>query len=230
MSLTIKSKQQPMNPLPWLETRHISYLRQQTFIFQHLSFQVARQQILFITGANGAGKTSLLKLLVGFSYPYQGEILWQGTSIYHCRNTYQENIHYLGHQNGHQTGLTVAENLQLFKSLSCSQFTDQVHTLLADLNLLAFKDTLVRCLSAGQARKLALVKLFMSHKPLWILDEPLTALDKDTQQFFTRKLIYHIQQGGACIVSSHHVFELGQINVQTIRLGNDKNTLANILS
>lgn len=192
--------------------------RMQKTIFANLSFQLQSGEILLIEGENGAGKSSLLRLITALSSPAQGDIHWQNQSIYTLGSLYSKQLHYIGHANGIKLGLTVKENLLLASHLTdFNSFTDS-KALLNTLQLEYHLHTPATYLSAGQKRKVALARLFLFRKPLWILDEPLTALDINTQTLFLTQLNLHVQQGGMCILSSHQPIALDHAAVKTLRL------------
>jgi heme exporter protein A len=191
-----------------LQASHLSCVRQQKMLFGDISFELQSGQALLIEGENGSGKSSLLRLLSGLSTPAEGNILWCGQAIQSIRDDYAQCLHYLGHSNGIKQGLTIAENLQLLNCISlampANELTKKIDAVLEELQILAFKNTYVKNLSAGQKRRVALAKLFLIPKKIWILDEPLTALDTNAQTFFLNKLEIHLQGGGIAIISSHH--------------------------
>lgn len=202
------------------ETLHVTNLhciRQQQPVFTSLSFQLQSGEILLIEGPNGSGKSSLLRLLTGLSTSSEGDIIWCGNNIRMMRDEYIKQLHYIGHTNGIKQGLTVAENLQLTQHLSQST-SSALLDILTPLQLTAFTHTLTKNLSAGQKRRVALARLFLVSRKLWLLDEPLTALDTATQTFFLSRLEMHLQQGGMVIMSSHHPVSLNHVNVNVKHL------------
>jgi heme exporter protein A len=129
-----------------------------------------------VQGDNGSGKSSLLRLLAGIATTAHGEILWQQQSIHNARD-YQQHLHYLGHDNGLKLALTVKENLQLLQQLHDDK-TGDIENVLTQLNLTKETNSLVAHLSCGQKRRVALARFWLVKKPLWLLDEPITALDQ----------------------------------------------------
>jgi heme exporter protein A len=202
------------------ETLHVTNLhciRQQQPIFTSLSFQLQSHEILLIEGPNGSGKSSLLRLLTGISTSCDGDIFWCGNNIREIRDEYTKQVHYIGHTNGIKQGLTVVENLQLAQHLSQST-SSALLDILASLQLTAYKNALIKNLSAGQKRRVALARLFLISRKIWLLDEPLTALDSATQAFFLSQLESHLQHGGMAIMSSHHPVSFKNVNVKQLRL------------
>ncbi|RDI46588.1 heme exporter protein A [Aquicella lusitana] len=197
---------------------NLGCIRQHKTLFTHISFSLIPGHVLFVEGPNGSGKSSLLRLLTGLSTPSEGDVFWDGTPIQHLRAAYWHHLHYVGHPNGIKTGLTVTENLRLICQLGLSTSAIAYDTVLSMLQLDGDKNTQAKFLSAGQKRRLALAKLFLVWKPLWLLDEPLTALDHQTQQLFLFHLENHLQKGGIAVISSHHAIAVKSSGVQTLRL------------
>jgi len=208
-----------MNTEKRLLVDNLSCVRQHRSLFVGISFELHSSQVLLVEGPNGSGKSSLLRLLAGLSTPTQGNITWQGRPIQNLRADYWHSLHYISHTNGIKLGLTVTENLQLARSLSLTLGSVNYAAILEHLQLSANKNTLAKILSAGQKRRLALAKLFLIPKSLWILDEPLTALDMKSQTLFLSHLQNHLQTGGLAVISSHHsIPNLAGMVVKTLRL------------
>lgn len=187
-----------------LEVRNLCCVRQQQPLFANLGFEIKSGEILLIEGPNGSGKSSLLRLLSGLASPEQGTILWRGGDIHQLREAYWKELHYIGHANGIKLGLSVSENLRLAGSLALEPVSTPLHEVLRAWNLQSCENFPATSLSAGQKRRLALARLTMLSKPLWLLDEPLTALDTGTQSLFLSHLENHQRQGGIAVISSHH--------------------------
>src|SRR5579862_8661444 len=202
-----------------LQAINLSCTRQNKPIFAAISFELQQNQALFIHGPNGSGKSSLLRLLTGLATPADGNILWQGKSIQENSLEYWANLHYVGHSNGIKLGLSVAENLELAAHLASSPHHQDKDFFLEQLQLTAHQHRLAKYLSAGQKRRLALAKLFLFPKNIWILDEPLTSLDEMTQRFFLTQLEKHLHEGGISIISAHHPIILSShIQTKILRL------------
>lgn len=203
-----------MNVTTSLTTNKLCCVRQQRCLFANLSFELQAGEALFVEGPNGSGKSSLLRLLAGIATPDSGDVLWGVQAI-------QENLHYVGHANGIKLGLTVSENLELMQRLAMdcrvalrAPRNDEV---LALLQLHPQKNKLAKHLSAGQRRRLALARLFLLPKPVWILDEPMTALDVATQATFLAEMEKHLEQGGIVVASSHQPITIHRAS-KTLRL------------
>lgn len=204
----------------FLKAVNISCQRQQQTLFSDLNLELTAGDLIFIEGANGAGKSSLLQLLAGLITPTAGDVLWQDQPIHQQREVYANHLHYLGHTNGIKLGLTVLENLCLASELSRSTLiADKLKNALMQLQLDQHQTNLAKQLSAGQKRRLALARLILIPKSLWILDEPLTSLDSATQTLVLQLLKNHLNQGGMCIMSSHQAIQLDGIQMKRLKLG-----------
>lgn len=199
-----------------LEVNEIRCLRGGKQIFVPVNFDLSGGQALLVEGPNGAGKSSLLRIIAGLATPAAGSVTWQNQSIHDHLLTYVEQLHYHGHQPGIRPGLSIAENWQLTSELLQSPLKDK-DQVLQSLQLTAYENTQTQFLSAGQTRRAALAKLLLFPRRLWILDEPLTALDHAMQQTLAQHISHHLQGGGLCILSSHQPLHL-DAEVKTLRL------------
>jgi len=193
-----------------LEAVDLECVRGDRPLFSHLSFSLEPGELLHVTGANGSGKTTLLRTLCGLTRAHAGEVRWHGTAIHKLGDDFHAQLAYVGHGNGIQGDLTPAENLSVAVSLSGSADIAQIGKTLERLGLAAYHHFPAKILSQGQKRRLALARLVAEHKPLWILDEPLSGLDVDSASLMTTILMEHLAQGGLIIITSHQ-----DINVET---------------
>lgn len=199
-----------------LEVKNLTCLRNQQILFSELNLSLSPQNILFLQGENGSGKTSFLRILCGFRLPDEGEISWGGEAISSLPEYFQ-NISYVGHKNGLKDELTVEENLNLMRSIATAS-NIRTEDVLKKIGLFKRADVLARQLSAGQKRKLALARLMMTNNSFWVLDEPFTSLDTDTVKFFERLIKQHIERGGMLILTSHHEIDLSGLSVTHFNL------------
>ncbi len=206
-----------------LEFESLSFERNDQLLFKQMSAIVCSGELLQVEGPNGSGKSTLLRILSGLIMPQEGKVLWQNKLIHRTKDVYQQNMHYLSHQTGLKLHLTVQENLLLSSALktNCCSIDDLQNTLRA-LNLFHLRDTKATCLSAGQSRRLSLARLLLIPTPLWILDEPLTALDNEGQQLFKSLVQTHLNQGGIAIIATHQSLHMD--SAKRIRLG-EKNAI-----
>lgn len=199
-----------------LVVKNLACLRNDQVLFEDLNLSLSPENVLFLQGENGSGKTSFLRILCGFRLPDEGEITWgdQSTSSF---PEYYQNISFVGHKNGIKDELTVEENLNLMRSMATASDikTDDV---LKQIGLFKKSDVLTRLLSAGQKRKLALARLMMTNNSFWVLDEPFTSLDKASVGFFESLIKQHIARGGMLILTSHHDIDLSGLSVNHFSL------------
>lgn len=203
-----------------LQANNLSCVRENRTLFEHLSFAVAAGDLVQIEGPNGVGKTSLLRLLTGLSQPFAGEICWNGENIRSCRDEYHANLLYLGHQPGVKANLTPLENLGFYQKLHGTGSAGvDLWQVLARVGLAGFEDYPAGQLSAGQQRRVALARLWLSDKPaLWILDEPFTAIDKQGVKVLERLFLAHADRGGMVILTTHQDLTLMEGRLKTLSL------------
>ncbi|GMR16551.1 MAG: cytochrome c biogenesis heme-transporting ATPase CcmA [Gammaproteobacteria bacterium] len=201
-----------------LEVKNLACFRNEQVLFSKINLSLSPENVLFLQGENGSGKTSLLRILCGFRLPDEGEIMWGGDSI-SAMPEYFQNISYVGHKNGIKDELTVEENLNLMRSMATASEI-KTESVLKNIGLFKQADVVSRQLSAGQKRKLALARLMMTNNSFWILDEPFTSLDKASVAFFESLIKQHIKRGGMLILTSHHEIDLSGLSVSHFSLSN----------
>jgi heme exporter protein A len=201
-----------------LETVDLECVRGDRPLFSHLSFALKPGGLLHVTGVNGSGKTTLLRALCGLTRPQTGEIRWNGTAIRKLGDDYHAQLAYVGHTNGIQGDLTPAENLKVATNLSGVADGAEIPATLKRLGLSAYHRFPAKILSQGQKRRLALARLMVERKPLWILDEPLSGLDVDSVALMTTILMEHLAQGGLIIITSHQDIDIQTKTVLQIRI------------
>ncbi len=198
-----------------LAARNLTCRRDNRTLFSGLSFSVSAGEIVHVDGANGAGKTSLLRILAGLSRADGGEVLWQQQRIDRQREVYHASLLYLGHQPGVKAVLTPLENLRFFHA-DCPQ--SLLWQALEQVDLSGYEDVPVAQLSAGQQRRVALARLWLTRAPLWILDEPLTAIDRSGVEALMALFARHTAQGGAMILTTHQPLPFGKQKISLVRL------------
>lgn len=207
---------------PRLQATGLACVRGRRTLFQALDLQLAGGELLRVEGANGAGKSSLLRLLAGLALPSSGEVLWQGLPIRGQRESYARDLLYLGHLGGMKEELTPLENLQADRALSAptgaAPDVDACQRALLDWGLAASGRLPLRLLSAGQLRRVALARVSLNEATLWILDEPLTALDVQAVAQLSQLIDQHLARGGLAVVTSHQPLALATTRVQTVAL------------
>jgi len=188
-----------------LEVRELACARGERRLFSQLSFALAAGKLLRVAGKNGSGKTSLLRILCGLLHPEAGEVRWNDTPIKTLREDYHRSLVYIGHVSGIKDELTPLENLGIAATLAgvSADRTTQLAALDA-FGVRGCADLAVRHLSQGQKRRVALSRLALSASlPLWILDEPFTALDVHAVASLERLLASHVGAGGIVVLTTH---------------------------
>ncbi|NND59609.1 MAG: cytochrome c biogenesis heme-transporting ATPase CcmA [Gammaproteobacteria bacterium] len=184
-----------------LTAERLNIWRGENWLIRELSLDLRKGELVHVRGPNGSGKTSLLRTLCGFSRPESGQVHWCGVDISRDADSYHEQLAWLGHSDGLKPELSVNENLHFAASLTGAPAPSQQH--LDDSGLSAAASLPVRLLSAGQKRRAALTRVFVSGASLWILDEPFSNLDKQGQQWGLQHVDAHVRSGGMVILTSH---------------------------
>lgn len=185
-----------------LECRGLAAFRGDRLIFEDISFALAQGGALILAGENGAGKTTLLRLLAGFVPRAAGELLWNGADALEDLATHGRRIAWLGHQDAVKPGLSVAENLDSWARGGGDRRSARRAALDA-MGLGDFAEVPGRMLSAGQRRRVAISRLLVADAPLWLLDEPTTALDQASVTRLGAVLAGHRAAGGMVIAATH---------------------------
>jgi heme exporter protein A len=188
-----------------LEARQLECTRGDRKLFRGLSFRLGRGQLLRVAGANGSGKTSLLRIMCGLLLPSAGELLWQGQPIRADREEYCRNLIFVGHLNALKDDLTACENLRISAALGGAG-ADREHALagLERFGVGHCAELPAKVLSQGQRRRVALARLALSPSPpLWILDEPFSALDVRAVSELEGLLAAHVASGGMVVLTTH---------------------------
>lgn len=188
--------------MPGLFVNKLTYKYNQTPVIQSLGLALDFGAGLHVTGANGSGKSTLLRLLAGLLTPSSGEVRW----------TDKPSIAFLGHKNGLKNDLTVLENIHYAVQFQNQTLKQPPETVLSALGILPIKNHLVRYLSFGQKRKVALAKIFLANYQVWILDEPFVGLDSATLQTVSEQLQSHLDSKGMLIMTHHGERPLSTLN------------------
>lgn len=191
-------------------------------VIDALSFEAASGEAVLLTGPNGSGKTTLLRSIAGFLTPENGQVSLEGGPEDASPG---EQSHYVGHANGIKSGLTAGENLRFWcdylgGTADRAEKRNRIDDALERMHLLALEDIPAGYLSAGQKRRLGLARLLVSHRPLWLLDEPSVSLDTASVALLSAIVKEHVANGGLAIAATH--LPLGLENPRELRLGSLK--------
>jgi heme exporter protein A len=184
-----------------LKTNFLELYRSDNLIFSNISFELSEGQHLLISGANGTGKTSLLRVICGLTMPTDGTVMWDELATTNFDCTYCDYLAYLGHKNALISELTTQENLEY--SLEGHRSVEGTNRILEEFDLSKYLDQYAEKLSNGQKRKIALSRILLSDKTLWILDEPLANIDASGTKFLLTEMQAHLERGGMLITTSN---------------------------
>jgi len=189
--------------------------RGERLVFARLDFSLEPGDALVLTGRNGSGKTSLLRLAAGLTPPAAGRLAWHDGPVADEPQRHRSRLHYVGHLDAVKPALTAIENLQGWASLRGGDGT-RAHRALDAFGLGALADAPARYLSAGQRRRLALCRLLASEAALWLLDEPTVALDRESVAAVHEVLARHRDAGGMAMIATNVDLAIG--GVRTLAL------------
>jgi len=193
-------------------------------LFENLELQLAAGDMLQISGPNGSGKTSLLRLLAGLMQPTAGQVLLNGRPLAEQGSELARVLLWIGHAAGIKDLLTAEENLAWLCALHPAPAghaaqPDAIWQALRSVGLEGFEDVPCHTLSAGQQRRVALARLYLDSPPLWILDEPFTALDKQGVAQLEAHLAAHCERGGMVVLTTHHTLAQTPSGYRELNLG-----------
>lgn len=203
-----------------LEAAELQCVRGDRVLFDRVSFSVQPGELLHVRGVNGSGKTTMLRMICGLVSPASGEIRWKGQNVRKLAEEFHSELLYLGHLAGIKAELTALENLQF----SCAVGGHKVDTqaavdALRKIGLKGREDLPTKVLSQGQQRRVALARLLVSKVPLWVLDEPFTALDIKAVAMLQDVLADHVADGGVALITTHQDFSLNRGMLRSLQLG-----------
>ena len=202
-----------------LEAHQLAAIRDDRVLFAGLDFSLSAGQVLQVAGPNGIGKTTLLSMVAGLAAIEAGSLNWQGRQVADDPAAFRASFIWLGHQAGLKLMLSARENLVFLARLQGNTPTDLIiEAALERVGLYGYEDVPLMRMSAGQKRRVGLARLFVESKPLWILDEPFTAIDKQGVDELEGWLRVHAEAGGMVLLTTHHEFAAG-FPVQRLDVG-----------
>ena len=203
-----------------LEVSNLTAIRDERVLFENLQFEIKPGELVQIEGRNGTGKTTLLRIVTGLGDREEGIIKWKGEEVEKSRDVFHQDLLFLGHQTGVKRELTALENLRFYQSIQNNRSSDEeLFTALTQVGLAGREDVPVAQLSAGQQRRVALARLWLSKQILWILDEPLTAIDKQGVKVLESLFASHADNGGIVVLTTHQDMFSDSPKLRKIKLG-----------
>jgi heme exporter protein A len=186
-------------------------------VLQGVSAQIELQELLHISGPNGTGKTTLLRVVSGLLRPEQGSVTWLGQSIAAIRTDYQAALAYASHEPALKGDLTALENLRFAVGLKRRVTVNELRAALARTGVAACADLPARVLSAGQRRRVAMARVLAMRATVWLLDEPYTNLDAAGSELISELLQTHVAGGGLAVVVAHQELKVN-CNIRRMEL------------
>ena len=203
-----------------LLANNLSFTRNNKYIFSDLNLSVSPNKIIHISGRNGIGKTTLIKILANMLVPKTGEIYWNGKNIKKNLKDFFNNLTYIMDIQSSKEEMSVLENTIYWQKLFSSKIKDnELNTIFKLLSLNKYSK--VSSLSKGEIKKLELCRLVIEQKKFWLLDEPFSGLDKESIELISETFKNHIENNGMIIFSSHFNPEIK--NMDTINIENYAN-------
>lgn len=189
-----------------LYVKSVTVERSNRPIIRNLSLAATNGNLIHLKGANGTGKTTLLRTIAGLITPTKGEVLWNDSSINKCKK-FRLMLNFVSQKSGLAEELTTYENLKFLASISEKNRKNTVERALQQMNLSQIGESATSVLSAGQKQRATLTQLLLFDCPLWLLDEPFNSLDSDSCKIVELLIDSHVDEGGIAIVASHQLFD-----------------------
>jgi heme exporter protein A len=187
-----------------LSVEKVHVWRGDRHVLRGVSLDVHPGELMHVSGPNGTGKTTLLRVVSGLLRPEKGSVAWQGQSIAASASEYQSALAYASHEPALKSDLTALENLRFTVGLKRRVTTSELRLSLERTGVANCADLPARVLSAGQRRRVAMARVLAFRADLWLLDEPFTNLDASGSALVSALLAEHVGQGGAALVVAHH--------------------------
>jgi len=187
-----------------LSVEKVHVWRGDRHVLRGVSLEVHPGELMHVSGPNGTGKTTLLRVVSGLLRPEKGSIAWQGRSIAATAAEYQSALAYASHEPALKSDLTALENLRFTVGLKRRVTAAELRSSLERTGVANCADLPARVLSAGQRRRVAMARVLAFQADLWLLDEPYTNLDASGSSLLSALLAEHVGQGGVALVVAHH--------------------------
>ncbi|HUN25985.1 MAG TPA: cytochrome c biogenesis heme-transporting ATPase CcmA [Steroidobacteraceae bacterium] len=201
-----------------LRAENLHLWRGERHVLRGVALEVTGGEVLQVTGTNGAGKTTLLRALCGLMHPEEGRVVWGGRDVRDDLATFHGALIYLGHEPPLKADLTACENLKYWVGLRRRITVTRIASALESVGIPGLAERLVRTLSAGQKRRVALAGLVLLAVPLWLLDEPTTNLDSEGQRLVGRLIEEHTGGGGLTVAAVHHELAVSPQRLRRLEL------------
>lgn len=203
-----------------LEAHDLAGHRGTTALFRNLSFRVAAGSALIVQGPNGTGKTTLLRIVAGLTAPSAGQMRWKGAPLAAFAPELRRDVLFAGHTVALKDELTAEENVRSLVALAGGEASaDEVSSALDEVSLARQRSLPARVLSAGQRRRVGLARLRLLRRTLWVLDEPLTALDASGGELLAGFVRTHLDRGGVVVAATHQPLGVDEHRAQSLTLG-----------
>lgn len=199
-----------------LSAEELTLFRGERCLFKQLSFALNPGELLLLEGRNGSGKTSLMRALAGLIELEAGTVLWDGVPLRDARQAFYNSLVWMAHRVGFKGDLTLVENLRFESSLR-RRAAVEMDDALTRLGIDRLRRLPLRSLSAGQQRRVALARMLLADATLWMMDEPVTNLDREGRALVMDLVRDHLGQGGMAIMAAHQDINV-DVPVTTVRL------------
>ena len=186
---------------------NLTLIRGERCLFQDLSFALESGGLLILEGRNGCGKTSLMRAIAGMLSLETGHVSWNETPVEKQRQEFHGSLVWLAHRTGLKGDLTLVENLAFERTLRAQSECD-AEEVYERLGIARLKKLILRSLSAGQQRRVALARMLLADVPLWLMDEPFTNLDREGRKLVMELVEEHLSEGGMCVMAAHQDVEI----------------------